>query len=185
MRLFKEQGLVVDSIRLVHLTKDNKVLSDREFPRDKGFWHNLAVRLGLAHDTMVVNGFQAIINFLELSGQSSTAFTYIGIGTGTTPSSTTDSQLQTPLQLAIATGISKVTTTNTNDTMQLTLTFSQSAFAGLTGTAVAVTEVGVFNGTTNGTSIMLLHQVYSPADTMNWNQGDQLQVTVKVQAKQG
>jgi hypothetical protein len=30
-----------------------------------------------------------------------------------------------------------------------------------------------------------MHQVYSPADTMNWDQGDQLQVTVKIQAKQG
>jgi hypothetical protein len=184
MRLFKEQGLVIDSIRLVHIDgPTGKVVSDREFPRDKGFWHNLAVRLGLAHDTMVVNGFQAIINFLMLSGQSATSFTNVGIGTGTTPAAVGDTQLQTPLVIAVA-AASKVPTTNSNDTMQLVITFS-NANQGLTGTTVAVTEVGVFNGTTNGTSIMLLHQVYSPADTMNFNQGDQLQVTVKVNAKQG
>jgi hypothetical protein len=183
MRLFKEQGLVVDSIRLVHLTKDNKVLSDREFPRDKGFWHNLAVRLGLAHDTVVVNGFQAIINFLMLSGQSVTSFTNVGIGTGTTPAAVGDTQLQTPIVIAAAVA-SKVTTTNSNDTMQLAITFS-NANQGLTGTAVAVTEVVVANGTINGTSIILMHQVYSPSDVMNWNQGDQLVVTVKIQAKQG
>jgi len=183
MRLFKEQGLVVDSIRLVHLTKDNKVLSDREFPRDKGFWHNLAVRLGLAHDTVVVNGFQAIINFLMLSGQSVTSFTNVGIGTGTTPAAVGDTQLQTPIVIAAAVA-SKVTTTNSNDTMQLAITFS-NANQGLTGTAVAVTEVVVANGTINGTSIILMHQVFSPSDVMNWNQGDQLVVTVKIQAKQG
>jgi len=184
MRLFKEQGLVVDSIRLVHLTKDNKVLSDREFPRDKGFWHNLAVRLGLAHDTMVVNGFQAIINYLMLSGQSATSFTNVGIGTGTTPAAVGDTQLQTPLVIAAATP-SKITTTNSNDTMQLVITFSHANQGTLTGTTVAVTEVVVANGTVNGTSIILMHQVYSPADTMNFDQGDQLQVTVKVNAKQG
>jgi len=32
---------------------------------------------------------------------------------------------------------------------------------------------------------MLLRQVYSPADNCNWDSGDTLQVTVKVQVKQG
>jgi hypothetical protein len=185
MIIFREQGLCVDEIRVVHISgKNGKVISDRTFPRDKGFWHNLLVRLGLRHDTVVVNGFQAIINYLELSGQSATSFTNVGIGTGTTPSAVGDSQLQTPLVIASAVA-TKVTTTNTNDTMNLAITFSQANQGSLTGTAVAVTEVGVFNGTVNGTSIMLMHQVYSPSDVMNWNQGDQLIVTVKVQAKQG
>ncbi len=184
MRLWKEQGLVIDSIQLVHISgKTGKIVSDRTFPRDKGFWHNLLVKWGLRHDTMVVNGFQAIINFLELSGQSVTSFTNVGIGSGTTQSSVSDTQLQTPIEIAAAVA-TKVTTTNSNDTMNLVITFS-NANQGLTGTAVAVTEVAVFNGTVNGTSIMLLHQVYSPSDVLNFNQGDQLIVTVRLQAKQG
>ena len=130
---------------------------------------------------MTATGFSDTVKFLgNLSPPA--AFTYVGIGTGTTPAAVGDTQLQTPLLIKTAT-ITQQTSTNTGDTLQAVVTFSSGD--GLSGTAVAVTEVVLANGTVNGTAHILLHQVYSPSDVMNFNQGDSLQVTIKVQEKQG
>jgi hypothetical protein len=171
-----------DVIETIHYRKDGSIVSRRELPLDLGFWHNLLVRLHLRHNTMTVGGFASIISYMSGISSPATPFTYIGIGTGTTPSAVGDTQLQSPLVIKAAT-MSMTTTLNANDTLQAVYTFSSGD--GLSGTTVAVTEVVLANGSVNGSALIALHQVYTPADTMNWNQGDLLQVTVKMQAKQG
>lgn len=83
------------------------------------------------------------------------------------------------MKIKAATGI-RNQTTYANDTAQLTATFSSSD--SLSGTS-AITEVVVTTAASAG--IILCRQVYSPADNCNWDAGDTLQVTVKIQIKQG
>ncbi|MEM2849045.1 MAG: hypothetical protein QXI36_02075, partial [Candidatus Bathyarchaeia archaeon] len=85
--------------------------------------------------------------------------------------------LVTEIKRKAGTG-SRVTTTVTNDTHQLVVTFS--AADGLSGTS-AVAESGEFNALTGGT--MLDRQTFSVLN-INWDAGDTLQVTWKVQVKQ-
>jgi hypothetical protein len=184
MRQIRDKGMYIDSIEIKHLDKDGKVLSDRVFPRDLSLWERIKLFLHLRHNTMTSVGLVAIVNWLANNSPVAVPFGDIGIGTGTTASSPSDTWLQTALKVKSGT-VSEVTTTYTGDTLQVVATFSSSD--GLSGSSVAVTEVILANGTSYsaGVTFALLHQVYSPADTMNWNQGDQLQVTVKVQSKQG
>jgi hypothetical protein len=184
-RLIREGSKTVDIIEVVHRKADGTIVPRKNTlkTRFRNFTHDLLVALKIWHNTMSEYGFAAEAGLVGNTG-SVVAMNSIGIGTGTSPSAVGDSQLQTPLVIANAV-VSRVNTAYTNDTLQLIYTFSHANNPSLTGTAVAVTEVGVFNGTINGTSIILLHQVYSPSDVMNWDQGDTLQVTVKVQYKQG
>ena len=179
MRLIKQPTYIIDSIETIHFDKNGKILSKRIL--NNGKFHRFLKWLRLAHDSMTNTGFAAIAGLIGNTG-AIVAFTVIGIGTGTNAAGATDTQLQTPAVLIAAT-VSRVTTGPTNDTLNLVHSFV--AADGLSGTAQAITEVGAFNGTVNGTSIMMLRQKYTPADTMNWDQGDSLQVTVKVQVKQG
>lgn len=100
-------------------------------------------------------------------------FDYIAIGTGTTPPSATDTSLQNEIQRAAAVG-SLTTTSTTNDTLQLVkdaFTFSDN---------YAITEVGVFNASSNGT--MLSRSTFA---AINVTSSDTLKVTVKIQVQQG
>jgi hypothetical protein len=96
-----------------------------------------------------------------------TAFSYIAIGTGTTAATVGDTALETEVQRESAT-TSRVTTNTSNDTSQWVYTFN---FSG----AAAITEYGVLNADTAGT--LLLHIVDS---AVNVNDGDSLQVTIKL-----
>ena len=126
----------------------------------------------------ITNAGMAEVAGLILTDVGGTAFDYIAIGTGTTPFDPTQTALVTEIKRKAGTG-SRVTTTVTNDTAQLVTTFSSADT--LSGTS-AVTESGVFNAATAGT--MLCRQVFS-ALNINWDAGDTLQVTWKVQVKQG
>jgi hypothetical protein len=90
--------------------------------------------------------------------------------------------LGTPKKLKAAT-VTQEDEDGTDDVLQLVATFS-AALDTISGTD-SITEVGVHNGTDNDTAICLLRQVYTPADVLNWDQGDQMIVTVRVQVKQG
>ena len=140
--------------------------------------------LRLTHNSMTATGFAA---FIQLLGNITppAAFTCIGIGTNSSPAAgVTNTQLGTPIKIKAAT-VSQVTTIGgqTNDTLKLVAVFN-NALDGLTGTDSFV-EIAMFNGTINGTSIMALRQVYTPADTVNFDQGDQITITILMQEKQG
>lgn len=102
-------------------------------------------------------------------------FDYIAIGTGTTAFDPTQTALVTETHREAAVG-TRVTTTVTDDTAQLVHTFT-----GYTGSE-SVTESGVFNAATAGD--MLCRQVFT-ALAIDWDAGDSLQVTWKIQCKQG
>jgi len=125
----------------------------------------------------ITNAGMAEVAGLILTDVGGTPFDYIAIGTGTTAFDPTQTALVNEIKRKAATG-TRVTTSVTNDTAQLVTTFSSAD--GLTGTS-AVTESGVFNASTGGT--MIARQVFS-ALNINWDAGDTLQVTWRIQVKQ-
>jgi hypothetical protein len=122
-------------------------------------------------------GFASVAGLI-LTDVGDTPYDYLAIGTGSTAFDPTQTALVTEIKRKAGTG-TRVTTSVTNDTANLTTTFSSAD--GLTGTS-SVTEVGMFNASTGGT--MLMRAVFT-ALAINWDAGDTLQVTVKIQAKQG
>ena len=132
---------------------------------------------------MTNDGFVAFVQQIGGIGSVPAVFNSIGIGTNSSPAAgPTNTQLGTSIKIKAAT-VSRIQTTVTNDTLKLIATFS-NALDGLTGTS-AIVEIGMFNGTINGTSIMALRQVYTPADSVNFDQGDSITVTILMQEKQG
>ena len=107
-----------------------------------------------------------------------TAFDYIGIGTGTTAESKDHSDLVTSVKRKAGTG-TRVTVTETDDTSQIVVTFA--AADTLSGTQ-AIAEAGVFTAVTAG--VMLFRKIFT-AKSVNWDDGDTLEVTAKCQMKQG
>jgi len=106
-----------------------------------------------------------------INGVVTTPFTYIAIGTGTTAPTASDTALEAETHREAAT-TSRETTSVTNDTAVLQVTFS-----GYTGTE-AITESGVFDAASGGN--MLCRQTFS-AINVDWDAGDALQVTWKIQ----
>ena len=169
-----------DRIRVTVRRADGSIKSDHYL--NDSLIHRIFVKLHLSHNTMTKYGFAAAAGLLANIG-SYTAFGSIGIGTGTNPSSVNDQYMQTPLKIKSVTP-TQVTTSYSNDTVQWQATFS-NALDGLTGTD-SITEIAILNGNTNTTpTIMLLHQVYSPADSVNFSQGDTITVTVTDKMEQG
>jgi len=181
----KERFKLLDEIRVVHKDGNGKVLSDRIV--NAGLWNRLLCKLGLKHNSMTNIGFAQtaawILHDIDADHVTYANCDWLGIGTGTVAASPTDIGLGTQVSRLAGVG-TRVTTTVTNDTSQLVVTFSKANDAGLVGT-MAITEVGMFWATGTGTGVMLLRQVYTPADNCNWDAGDTLAVTVKVQVKQG
>ena len=182
MRIIKQPTFILDSIETIHFSKDGSIISKRLL--NSGKFHRFLKWLKLVHDSMTNDAFANIAG-LFLTDVGGTAYDYIGIGTGVIAADPTDHALGTPAGVRKASIGTRVTTGGiTDNTAQLVHTFSQADDATLTGTAQAITEIGVFYHPTNDHT-MALRQKYTPADTMNWDQGDSLQVTVKVQIKQG
>jgi hypothetical protein len=185
----KGKFMVIDKIETVIRDKDGKIKSKRTINNSK--FHRFMVYLGLAHDSIVVNGMAACAALIGNVAGAPAAFQYIGIGSGTTAASSTDAWLQSATCVASASSITRVSTTVANDTLQLVYTFGSAAGGGsLTGT-YSVDEVIVANGTgttgmtASGTHIALLRQVYTPADSCIFAQGDTIAVTVKIKCEQG
>ncbi|MCD6255588.1 MAG: hypothetical protein J7J44_04865 [Deltaproteobacteria bacterium] len=107
-----------------------------------------------------------------INGAVTTQFKYIAIGTGTTAASSSDTALETETHRELADTLDRVTTTVTNDTARLIKTFS-----GYTGSE-SITESGVFDASTGGN--MLCRRTFS-ALNIDWDAGDSLQITWKIQ----
>ena len=163
-RTEKEKSLWRDRIIVEHRDKDGNLKSPIF---DSGWSTNGITNVGFAE-----------VAGLITSGVGGTQFGYVAIGTGTTAFDPTQTALVTEVKRKSAT-CSRTTTAVTNDTAQFVASFSSSD--GLSGTS-AVTESGVFNASSSGT--MLCRQTFS-AYNCNWDNGDSLQVTWKVQVKQG
>lgn len=164
----KETFGFADEIEFVHRDKDGKVINRWT---SKGKPHNCLTNVGFAQ----VAGI--ILTDLEAGLDK---WDFIAIGTGVVGAVATDTTLGTEKSRLAGVG-TRVTTTVANDTAQLVTTFSQALDAGLTGTD-AITEVGVF--TLAAVGVMLMRQTFA-AESMNWDAGDTLEMTVKIQVKQG
>ncbi|GAJ06819.1 unnamed protein product, partial [marine sediment metagenome] len=160
---YKETAGFRDRVILVHRDKDGKVIATR----DSG-WQD--------HKCLTNTGFASVAGLL-LTDVGDTAYDYIGIGTGVVAADPTDTDLGTPVKRKAGTG-TRETTTVANDTAQIVVTFA--AADTLSGTQ-AITESGVMNAAEAGT--MACRQTFDPMN-LNWDAGDSLQVTWKVQAKQ-
>jgi len=134
---------------------------------------------GCEKDLLTKAGLAAMAGLLIDVG-SVDPFTYVAIGIGTTPADVGDPILENEIKRKVGT-LSRVTTQvgYTNDTAQLVVTFSSAD--GLSGVS-AVTEIGVLNAGSNG--ILLMRQVFA-VKSLDWDGGDQIIFTVKVQMKQG
>ena len=161
---YKETAGFRDRVILVHRDKEGKVIATR----DSG-WQD--------HKCLTNTGFASVAGLL-LTDVGDTAYDYIGIGTGVVAADPTDTDLGTPVKRKAGTG-TRETTTVANDTAQIVVTF---AAADTLSGAQAITESGVMNAAAAGT--MACRQTFDPMN-MNWDAGDSLQVTWKVQAKQG
>jgi len=158
----KARMVVLD--RVIVVVKDKNGNVKQEY--DSGWSVNGITATGMAE-----------VAGLILADVGGTPFDYIGIGTGTTAFSPTQTALVSEVKRKAATG-TRVTTTYTNDTAQLVAIFSSADT--LSGTH-AITESGVFNASTGG--VMLCRQVFT-AVNVNWDAGDTLQVTWKIQVAQ-
>ena len=124
------------------------------------------------HNIVTSAGKAAIAGLVGNTG-SVNAFTYLAVGTGTTAAAIGDTTLQSEtttngLGRGAAT-VTRTTTTVTNDTLTLTKVWNATG-------AVAVTEIGAFNASSNGT--LLGHQIFSVINTSN---GMQLTLTYNFQ----
>jgi len=126
----------------------------------------------------ITNTGMAQVAGLVLIDVGGTAFDYVGIGTGSTAESAAHTDLITPVKRKAGTG-TRVTTTQTDDTAQLVTTFSSGDT--LSGTD-AIAEAGVFTAATAG--VMLFRKIFT-SKSVNWDDGDTLEVTAKCQMKQG
>ncbi|GAI42163.1 unnamed protein product [marine sediment metagenome] len=166
----KEPMQIRDRMTAVVRTKDGKIKLDENgqpMVRDTGWSLNGLTNTGFAE-----------ITALMLTDVGGTAFDYIGIGTGVTAFDPAQTDLITPVKRKAGTGTQE-TTAVADDTAQIVVTFA--AADTLSGTQ-AITESGVMNAAAAGT--MLCRQKFDPLN-INWDAGDTLQVTWKVQAKQG
>jgi len=126
---------------------------------------------------MTKTGFAAVVRLL-LTDLSETKFDYVAIGTSSQAATSDDTALITEIKRKAGVG-TQVTITYTNDTAQLIATFSSAD--GLSGTSV-VAETGMLNAASNG--ILLMRQVFTGI-SCNWDNGDSLEMTLKVQMVQG
>ena len=160
----KETAGFRDRVILEHRDKDGNLIAKRDSD-----WQE--------HECLCNLGFKEVAG-LFLTDVGGTAFDFIGIGTGTTGALATDTALETEVKRKAGTG-TRVTTTVTDDTSQIVVTFA--AADTLSGTD-AITESGVLNAAAAG--VLACRQTFA-ALNINWDQGDSLAVTWKVQAKQG
>ena len=127
-------------------------------------------------ENLITNVGKAEVAKLIGSGLGGTSFAYIAIGTGTTAAAATDTTMEAEVKRKAAT-VTNVTTTISNDTAQFEATFSSAD--GLSGT-VDITEYGLFNDPTAGA---LLSHVVQAAKSLDWDAGDSLTVTWKIQVQ--
>jgi|694.fasta_scaffold78648_4 hypothetical protein len=95
---------------------------------------------------------------------------YIAFGTGTHVAAVTDTALTTEVSRIGVNSPTLVTTNVTNDTVQVEQTYVNSG-----GTAVVLTEAGLFDAATGGT--MVISSTFAPATL---EPGDSIKTTVEI-----
>lgn len=180
---FKERVGLKHGVDIIVRRKDGSIKEERHYGDIKdgvkrkirdGFFTRLIKRIqkkGIDQD-LVVSAGKAAAAGLILTDVSVNDFDYLAIGTGTTGPVAGNTTLETETHRGAGTG-TRVTTAVTDDTAQLVFTFS-----GYAGTE-AVTEIGMFNAAAAGD--MLMRQTFA-ALNVDWDKGDSIQATVKVQA---
>ncbi|MBA7521249.1 hypothetical protein ES705_13354 [subsurface metagenome] len=166
---YKENAGYRDRLILEHFDKNGKLIAKR----DSGWGE---------HKCLTNTGF-AEVSGLFLTDVGGTDFDFIGIGTGVVAADPTDTDLGGEEARKAGTGTQQ-TEDVADDTSQLVASFA--AADGLAGVD-AITESGVLNGAAPGVHpavVMVCRQVFA-ALNINWDTGDTLQVTWRVQAKQG
>ncbi len=132
-------------------------------------------------EDLITSAGKAAIPALILKDVTSVSgYDFIAIGSGATAASTGDTALEAEADRAGGTG-TRVTTTVTNDTAQLVYVFSSGNPGGLNGTSTgtqAIEESGLFSELTGG--VLLCRQTFN-ALNIDWDGGDSLSITWKVQ----
>jgi len=134
-------------------------------------------------EDLITSAGKAAVAGLLLKDIAISGFEYIAIGSGATAASTGDTLLDAEFKRAAATG-TRVTTTVPDDTAQLIYIFASGKPAGLNGTSTgtrAIEESAIFNSPTAGQLQCLARQTFG-ALNLDWDGGDSLQLTWKVQA---
>ena len=136
---------------------------------------------------MVDVGFANVAGLL-LTDIGGTAYDYMAIGEGVTGEDHADVEMETQVGIrmsgALCVGTRVTSGGITNNTAQWVATFSKANDGTLTGFTTDVTEIGIFYNAAGVTVSMLMHQTFA-AETMDWDAGDSIEFTVKVQVKQG
>ncbi len=132
-------------------------------------------------EDLITSAGKAAIPALILKDVTSVSgYDFIAIGSGATAASTGDTTLEAEADRAAGTG-TQVTTTVTDDTAQLVYVFSSGNPSGLYGTSTgtqAIEESGLFSELTGG--VLLCRQTFNPLN-IDWDGGDSLSITWKVQ----
>ena len=131
-------------------------------------------------EDLITNAGKAAVAALILSDVAEDDFDYIAIGSGAGAAAVGNTVLEEEAARGAATG-TRGTTSVTNDTAQLVYLFQSGVPAGLNGTSTgsrAIEESGVFNASSGGD--LLCRQTFS-ALNIDWDAGDTLQVTWKIQ----
>jgi hypothetical protein len=171
---------IVDQVKWVHKDKNGKVIKRY----DSNSWQNRLLRmLHLKRHECIVAVGMANVSGLLLTDVGGTAYDYMAIGTGVVAADVADTALGTQQGVRQLTTGTQETTDETDDTAQWIATFSQAIDATLTGTD-AITEIGIFYDAEGVTVSMLMRQTFA-AESMDWDAGDSIEFTVKVQVVQG
>ena len=182
MPQYKEKVGLRHGVDIIVRRKDGSIKDERHYGDIKdgvkrkirdGFFTRLIKKLSAKpiDSDMVMNAGKAAIAGLILTDVSVNDFDYLAIGTGTTAPVATQTTLVTETHRGAGTG-TRVVTAVANDTAQLVFSFS-----GYSGTE-AVTEIGMLNAAAAGD--MLMRQTFA-ALNVDWDEGDSIDMTVKVQ----
>lgn len=181
---FKEKVGLKHGIDIVVHRKDGSIKDERHYGdikdgvkrkiKDSIFtilWKKLITKQCIMEDGITNAGLAAIAG-LDLKDVSVNDFDWLAIGTGTTAFNAAQTALVTETHREAGVG-TRVETAVANDTAQLVVTFS-----GYSGEE-AVTEVGKFNAFPAGGD-MQMRQTFT-ALAVNWDLGDSIVMTVKIQ----
>jgi len=141
-------------------------------------WNRLLKKLHLKQRNCITKYGMAETAALLVLDVGGTAFDYVAIGEGVTAPTVNNQTLESELKRKASTG-TRIQTTQVNDTAKWTASFSSAD--GLSGED-NVSEVGVLNADENGT--LLTRLTFTP-QTLDWDDGDTFEISVKVQIKQG
>lgn len=181
---FKEKIGIKHGVDIILKRKDGSIKDERHYGdikdgvkrkiKDSIFtilWKKLITKQCVMIDG-ITNAGKAAVAGLILTDVAVNDFDYLAIGTGVTAFNAAQTTLVAETHRVAGTG-TRVLTAVANDTAQLVVTFS-----GFAGTE-AVTEIGEFNAAAAGD--MLMRQTFA-ALNVDWDEGDSIVMTVKVQA---